>query len=103
MNRILAALGAVALLSTPVATAAEADRDVRCLQRDALVDYLDRAFQEGRVAEGELSNGNRLLLFASRKGTWTMVELANDGQGCIAGSGNGLRALIGPALRRPAS
>jgi hypothetical protein len=103
MNRILAAVAAAALLSLPLAASAETERDIKCLEHNALANYLDRAFQEDRVAEGELSNGNRLQLFASRKGTWTMVELSHDGLGCIAGSGDGLRALNGPPPRRPAS
>lgn len=103
MYRILATAAVAALLSAPLPAAAESQRDVKCLEHTALANYLDRAFQEDRVAEGELSTGKRIQLFASRNGTWTMVELTKDGYGCIAGSGNGLRAMDGPVPRRPAS
>ncbi|MDA1100906.1 MAG: hypothetical protein O2967_18185 [Proteobacteria bacterium] len=78
--------------------------DVSCLARDTLSNYLDRAYGEGRIAQAELDNGNQVELFVSRQGTWTLVEMMPDGQGCVHAYGRHMkvdgRSL--PALRNPA-
>jgi len=64
------------------------DRD--CLAAGAMESYLDRAFAERRIASGEMADGNAFELFASRRGSWTMVEQTGDGRSCVAASGERL-------------
>jgi len=94
-------LGTVSL-SAPT-WAMELDYGVSCLKQDELRLYLNRAFQEARIAEGALENGHRIEFFAARDGSWTMVELTSDGYGCIHSYGHGLRVERGNESKRPAS
>ncbi len=74
-----------------------------CLARAALASYLERAFGEARVAVAELENGHRVEIFASRQGSWTLVEMMPDGQGCINAHGIRMRVEKSNLKRRPAS
>jgi len=65
--------------------------DVNCLARDTMSHYLDRAYGEGRIAQAELDNGNQVELFVSRSGTWTLVEMTPDGQGCVQAYGQHMK------------
>ena len=65
--------------------------DVSCLARDTMSHYLDRAYGEGRIAQAELDNGNQVELFVSRRGTWTLVEMTPDGQGCVQAYGQRMK------------
>ncbi len=65
--------------------------DESCLAQDRLSNYLDRAYGEGRIARAELDNGHQVELFASRRGTWTLVELTPDGQGCVHAYGQRMK------------
>ncbi len=95
----LAAVVAVAAVGAPPAVAMD-DADARsCLTYDMMANYLDRAFDEGRVAVGELENGHAVEMFASRSGTWTLVEIMPDGNGCIRASGT--RMKVERLNRRP--
>jgi|TARA_B100001971_G_scaffold173451_1_gene166354 hypothetical protein len=78
-------------------------RAVSCLARGTLRDYLDRAYGEGRIAQGELENGNQVELFVSRQGTWTLVEMTPDGQGCVHAYGKRMKLDGGgrPARHSP--
>ena len=58
-----------------------------CMPHNALVDYLDRAFEEVRVASASLDEGQPAELFASRRGSWTLIEIRTDGLGCIKAYG----------------
>lgn len=69
--------------------------DVSCLARDTLSNYLDRAYGEGRIARAELDNGNPVELFASRRGTWTLVEMMPDGLGCVHAYGKRMKVEDG--------
>ena len=88
--------GALLALAAPAA-AVDGDylpaRD--CLRSDAVPEYLGRAFSEGRVASATLDNGHDVEIYASPRGTWTMVELLPDGNGCIKAPGERLN-LPGP-------
>jgi hypothetical protein len=93
-----------ALNSSPAKAMAMPDiMDVSCLAQDTLSRYLDRAYGEGRIAQAQLDNGNQVELFASRQGTWTLVELMPDGQGCVHAYGKRLKVEGGgtPALDSP--
>lgn len=99
------ALAALALVLTAPAQAQAMgfDYGVSCLKQAELRSYLGRAFNEARVAEGVLENGNRVELFASRTGSWTMVELPGEELACIHSYGHGLKVERLNQLKRPAS
>lgn len=105
MKRYLVALGLllglVGLAGPSAAT--QFDYGVSCLKREAIGNYLGRAFNEARVATGELENGNPIEIFASRNGSWTMVELTADGYGCVRSYGHGLQVQGNNQSKRPAS
>ena len=65
--------------------------DESCLAQDTLNNYLERAYGEGRIARAELDNGHLVELFASRRGTCTLVELTPDGQGCVHAYGQRMK------------
>jgi hypothetical protein len=104
MKRLVASLvAAVALAASVPAQAMETDRAVSCLDPGQLKAYLDSAFREAPIATGRLENGNRVEFYASRQGTWTMVEMTGDGYGCVASHGQGLQVQKTRSALRPAS
>jgi len=62
-----------------------------CLTLGTLRDYLDRAYGERPTAQAELDTGNPVELFVSRQGTWTLVEMTPDGQGCVHAYGKHMK------------
>jgi hypothetical protein len=102
MKRFLTSL-ALATIVTASAQAAAQDMPTECLGHGDLRSYLDRAFAETRVAVAEAENGNRVELFASRRGSWTLVELKPDGQSCIQAHGKRMRVERSNVTKRPAS
>ena len=62
---------ALVLAATPLA--AEAPDAGKCLHHAEMAVYLDRALSESRVAVARLENGNKMELYASRRGSWTLV------------------------------
>ena len=103
MKRFVIALTAAMVGFTAQAQSVESDIDQKCLGHNELAIYLDRAFKETRVAVAELENGNRMELFASRRGTWTLVELMPDGKGCVNAHGKRMRVEKSDVIKRPAS
>lgn len=63
----------------------------RCLPKVEMAAYLDRAWNEIPVVLAELANGNGSILYASRRGSWTLVENRADGRACVQASGTHLR------------
>lgn len=61
--------------------------ELSCLAHGELTNYLGRAYGEGRVASGELEDGNGIELFVSRNGSWTLIEKHADGTACVQASG----------------
>jgi hypothetical protein len=62
-----------------------------CLAHDELVTYLASAHEEVRTASGEMANGNAMEMFSSGHGSWTLVEIRDDGFACIHASGAALK------------
>ena len=93
----------VALLAAAPGVVAAPGISQSCLARAALTSYLERAFGEARVAVGELDNGHRVEIFASRQGSWTLVEFMPDGQGCINAHGTRMRVEKLNLKQQPAS
>ncbi len=86
------AVGATAAHAQDAASEAEDGVDTfHCLaQKKTMEGYLASAYSERRVANGELENGNRMTLYASRQGSWTLVEELPDGQTCVKASGKSI-------------
>ncbi len=81
---------AAALVAAPAAAdEAEAPRsDVPCGERAAIVDALERRYDEIAVARGIENNGELIQLFASaRTGTWTILATRTDGVSCVLAVG----------------
>ncbi len=94
---------AIATIAAASAQATAQEMPQECLGQDDLATYLDRAFNETRVAVAEAENGNRVELFSSRRGSWTLVELRPDGLGCIQAHGKRMRVERSNVEKRPAS
>jgi hypothetical protein len=63
-----------------------------CLPLDrietVLKDYHESAFVAGRMA-----NGNVLVIYTSRSGSWTLVIVAPSGIGCVGPMGGEFRLM----------
>lgn len=82
-----ALLAAGCLLALPAAAQDKQTDTGRCLPHATLIDYLGRAFDESRVATAALDEGQPGELYASRRGTWTLIEVHENGMGCIRAYG----------------
>ena len=91
MKRLVIALAFATVGFMAEAESVESGIGYKCLRHSELAIYLERAFNESRVAVAELENGNRMELFASRRGTWTLVELMPDGMSCVNAHGKSMR------------
>ena len=85
---IAAVLFAMSLALSLESAAANVADSGRCMELQALTDYLREAYKEERLAVADHENGNRVYIFASGNGTWTMVEIT-EGLGCVSASGTG--------------
>ncbi len=96
----IAALAAALAVAAPGAAAAMPDiMDVSCLEHKVLNEYLGRAYGESRIAQAQLENGHPVELFLSRRGTWTLVELMPDGQGCVHAYGQRMKLDGGLSIK----
>ncbi len=66
---------------------APANAQMMCGDRSKMVDYLTREYQESRVGVGIEKRGAAVELFASKKGTWTILVTVPAGPTCVIGSG----------------
>ncbi len=71
-------------LSQDVATSFEA----RCLPEDQMASYLRDAWGEEPVISGAPDKSDRLVVYASVRGSWTLVEYRKDGLACVNSSEN---------------
>lgn len=88
---VLPAIGLLVVVTAGPAAATEDFSGPNCLAHSKLAGYLDSAFGEGRVATGQLDSGAEIELFASRDGSWTLVEKRADGFGCVTASGHNMK------------
>ncbi len=101
------ALTAGLILATTTARAQEPKPEgdftgENCMAPAALKQYLERAFDEGRVASAWTDTGNRAELYAAASGTWTLIEFSESGGGCVLAHGTGLTIdRINLPLRTP--
>lgn len=77
-------LFALVFVSTPAAAAGPL-----CVERAKLVKGLSSKYQEQRTNVGiTATNTGALEVFASEKGTWTIVVTTTGGKACILASGH---------------
>ena len=76
-----------------VAMCAGALAQTPCIQ-DGLAGF-ERALranhQEHKVAEAITGGGERILIFVSRDGTWTMIGVTVSGRACLLSAGDGFQ------------
>ena len=88
MLRIAAVAALLFGLSFQPAMAANVADSGRCMELEELSDYLRDAYEERRLAVADHENGNRVYLYTSGNGTWTLIEMT-DGLACVNASGTG--------------
>lgn len=59
-----------------------------CMSHKALVSYLTERFEESPRAIGLVASRNVMEVFASDKGTWTIVMTSTRGVACIVAAGD---------------
>lgn len=93
MNRLIliAIVAALATLGTAPAWA-----QTVCGDRDKMIGYLDRDYQETQAGLGIASNGAVVELYTAKTGTWTMLMSTPGGKTCVIGSGESWENQLAP-------
>lgn len=66
----------------------------QCADHAAVVAGLARNYGETVHAMGIASNGAMVEIFASDKGTWTIIQTTPAGVACLVGSGGNFESVI---------
>lgn len=82
-----AAIAAILLTTTP------AHAEIQCATHDQAVASLDAKYGERQVVRGLDDRGVMIEIFASPKGTWTMVIVRPDMTTCVLATGVGFMAI----------
>ena len=73
-----------------------------CHDYKELVAQLGDKYEEAPVSIGLQSNGNMLQVFSSpRNGTWTILSVSPDGQGCVVAAGRSWENLKASGVADP--
>lgn len=80
---VVAVLAALSLYACNPAYA----QQLQCGKRAGIVQQLGEKYQESRVAVGMVSEKIMLEVFASPKGTWTLLLTNEQGISCLHGTG----------------
>lgn len=75
------------ILLTALSTPAHAQVRVACAERELVINTLQRDFEETQVASSLTPAGQLLEVFASDKGTWTIVLSLPTGKSCMIENG----------------
>ncbi len=62
--------------------------EIRCLPEEQMASYLKAAWNEMPVLWGNPDEENRLVVYASNRGSWTLIEYSGDGLACVDSSGS---------------
>jgi len=84
-KRVLAAGLAAGVALGIAATSASAE--MLCGERDKIINELKDTWKEDRTAIGLSNNGGVLEVYASERGTWTLLLTMPEGQTCMIGAG----------------
>ena len=68
-------------------------QEARCAPHDTLSAALARTFKETVVSMGLIGNGQMLEVYASEKGTWTIVYTLPNGISCMVASGSAFEQI----------
>ncbi len=64
-----------------------------CGERTAITKSLGMKYHEKLVASGLADAGSMIEIFASKKGTWTMIVTSPNGRSCYMASGENWEAM----------
>lgn len=68
-----------------------------CGQRVDIIDTLKKRYQEEPVSMGLAGNGGVVEVFASTKGSWTIIVTRPTGVACVVSAGEAWESLKGPS------
>lgn len=94
MSRIRAAL--IAGIAYAALVAFPASAQTVCGDHKEIADRLAADHSESRVGIGLEKDGGVIEIFASRRGSWTILVTFPDGQTCVVGSGEAWEATTTP-------
>jgi hypothetical protein len=72
----------------------ESNAQAVCGERTAIVTALESGHQEQKAGQGLSGNGGIVELFASGKGSWTMLITFPKGPTCLLGAGEGWEGWV---------
>ncbi len=87
MTKAYAVLSAGVVLAA-FALPAQAQVRVPCAERAQVVSALQHEFEEAQVASGLTPSGQLLEVFASDKGSWTVLLSMPTGKSCMIATGD---------------
>lgn len=67
-----------------------------CGERVDIIDTLKKRYQEVPVSMGLAGNGGVVEIFASTKGSWTILVTRPTGVACVVSAGEAWESLKGP-------
>ena len=71
-----------------------AGQGIACIDRDAVIEQLDRKYQEAPVAVGITNSGDLVEVLTTSDGsTWTIIVTTPQGMSCLVAAGEGWRTL----------
>jgi hypothetical protein len=92
------AWAAAALAGSVAATAASAQQQMVCGERQHLVSHLGRAYSEQPANVGVAATGNLVEVLTSENGTWTILVTDPKGVTCVVAAGESWETLPRVAL-----
>ena len=93
MRAVTIVLVAIAFICMVGATIVSASAQTTCGSHDKMVAHIATHFSEARVSMGLTGSGHVLEVFASPKGTWTILVTRPNGRTCATASGEGWEML----------
>ncbi|HUF56989.1 MAG TPA: hypothetical protein VMM55_10570 [Thermohalobaculum sp.] len=86
-------LAAILVAATAFVTAESEAEPVRCAARERIVEQLEQRYGETQRAFG-LANDHRLVeVFASERGSWTILLTGPRGRTCLMAAGRAFQAV----------
>ncbi len=95
--------GAVLIAALAMATSAQAQAQVACGTRSAMLDKLSSSYGETRQSRGLSGTAAIVEIFASdATGTWSILQTTPDGKTCIVAAGDNFQDFPAPIKGDPA-
>ena len=91
---LLAVTLLAAFLTTPALAPAQRSTGPPCGPRKHVVEFLDTRFGERLIARGLAESGQIVEIYASSKGTWTIIATAPSGVSCLIAGGEAWETLL---------